>query len=175
MYPNDLCFGTSTVGCYTCVFAIVSWVKLIDIKHIAFNLEWKKWNRKQHWMMQSIFWLFLYNLGSHHVGVANRRQPNILHYFLISKSQFHCYYRNFCCWNQAKNSRNGQKTLGLFENSFYYTASVSHHLGVQGIMVNHHRPQLKIKGTLPHILQLYLNLSWNMHSYLHKQAYLLIH
>ena len=36
---------------------------------------------------------------------------------------------------------------------FITTASVSRHLGVQGIMVNHYRPQVKIKGTLPHILQ----------------------
>ena len=35
---------------------------------------------------------------------------------------------------------------------FITTASVSRHLGVQGIMVNHYRPQVKIKGTLPHIL-----------------------
>ena len=31
MYPDGLCLGTSIVGCYTHVLAIVSCVKLIDM------------------------------------------------------------------------------------------------------------------------------------------------
>ena len=58
---------------------------------------------------------------------------------------------------------------------FITTASVSRHLGVQGIMVNHYRPQVKIKGTLPHILhsRSYM-ICCNTHGYLGSPVYIYV-